>query len=61
MRLRPIRHSRGQSSMEYVVVCGAIALALGIGMSGPDSVLWQLVQAFGTAYRKFSYAISLPG
>jgi hypothetical protein len=47
--------------MEYVVVCGALALALGLGMSGPDSVLWQLVQAFGTVFRKFSYAISLPG
>jgi hypothetical protein len=47
--------------MEYVVVCGALALALGLGMSGQDSVLWQLVHAFATAFRKFSYAISLPG
>jgi hypothetical protein len=47
--------------MEYLVVCGALALALGLGMFGQDSVLWQLVQAFGTAFRKFSYAISLPG
>lgn len=55
------RRTRGQSSMEYLVVCGALALALGLGMSGQDSVLWQLVHAFGTAFRKFSYAISLPG
>lgn len=47
--------------MEYLVVCGVLALAIGLGMSGPDSVLWQLLQAFGTAFRKFSYAISLPG
>jgi hypothetical protein len=54
-------HARGQSSLEYVVVCGALALALGLGMSGQRSVLWQLVQAFATAFRKFSFAISLPG
>lgn len=61
MKLPPTWHARGQSSMEYVVVCGALAVALGLGMSGQDSVLWQLVHAFGTAYHKFSYAISLPG
>lgn len=52
---------RGQSSMEYVVVCAALAFALGVGMSGNQSVLLQLVQAFTTAYHNFSYAISLPG
>lgn len=61
MKRPPTSHARGQSSMEYLVVCGALALAIGLGMSGPDSVLWQLLQAFGTAFRKFSYAISLPG
>lgn len=61
MKRPPTWHARGQSSMEYLVVCGALALALGLGMSGQDSVLWQLVHAFGTAFRKFSYAISLPG
>jgi len=60
MRARGWR-MRGQASMEYIVVCGALALAVGLGMSAPDSVLLQLVQAFGTAFRKFSYAISLPG
>jgi hypothetical protein len=51
----------GQSSIEYVVVCAALALALGIAMANQDSVLWQLAEAFRTAFRKFSYAISLPG
>lgn len=51
----------GQSSMEYVVVCAALAFALGIGMrSGNDSVLLELLLAFQTAYERFSYAISLP-
>jgi hypothetical protein len=54
-------HVRGQSSIEYVVVCAALALALGVAMSNEHSVLWQLVDAFRTAFRKFSYAISLPG
>jgi hypothetical protein len=52
---------RGQSSMEYIVVCGALALALGIGMANDQSVLWQLLEAFRTAYQNFSYSISLPG
>jgi hypothetical protein len=56
-----IRYSRGQSSLEYVVVCAALAFALGIGMSNHDSALWQLVDAFRTAFHKFSYALSLPG
>lgn len=51
----------GQSSMEYLVVCGALALALGIGMSNDQSALWQLLDAFRTAYQNFSYSISLPG
>lgn len=57
------RHTaqRGQSSMEYVVVCAALALALGIGMANDQSVLWQLLEAFKTAYHNFSYSISLPG
>lgn len=54
-------YARGQSSLEYVVVCAALAFALGIGMSNHDSTLWQLVDAFRTAFHKFSYAISLPG
>lgn len=53
-------HARGQSSMEYVVVCAALALALGIAMANQDSVLWQLAEAFRTLFHKFSYAISLP-
>jgi hypothetical protein len=54
-------HSRGQASMEYVVVCAALAIALGIAMANQDSALWQLADAFRTAFRKFSYALSLPG
>lgn len=59
----PSKHlvaQRGQSSMEYVVVCAALAFALGIGMVDEHSVLYELVNAFKTAYQKFSYAISLP-
>ena len=52
---------RGQSSVEYVVVCGALALVLGIGMVDDTSVLRQLLQALGVAYQKFSHAMSLPG
>jgi hypothetical protein len=50
----------GQSSIEYLVVCAALAFALGVGMSGEDSVLHQLLVAFQTAYRRFSFALSRP-
>ncbi|MEN6587875.1 MAG: hypothetical protein ABFE02_17685 [Sulfuricella sp.] len=50
----------GQSSVEYVVVCAALAFALGVGMTDHNSVLWELIDAFNTAYQKFSYSMSLP-
>jgi len=50
----------GQSSIEYVVVCAALALALGIGMSDNKSVLVQLVDAFQLAYTRIAFAYSLP-
>ena len=56
------RHARmsGQSSMEYVVVCAALAVALGIGMSDNTSVLQQLIDAFRLAYTRIAFAYSLP-
>jgi hypothetical protein len=56
-----IEGAGGQSSIEYLVVCAALALALGVAMANQDSVLWQLAESFRTAFHKFSYAISLPG
>ena len=50
---------QGQSSTEYVIVCAALALALGLDMKSDTSVLWQLLDAFKSAYANFSYAISL--
>jgi hypothetical protein len=54
------RAQRGQSSTEYVIVCAALALALGLDMNADTSVLAQLVAAFKSAYANFGYAISLP-
>ena len=59
-RIKRCRY-RGQSSMEFVIVCAALTLALGLGLSGDDNVLTLLLNAFKTAYQNFSYAISLPG
>lgn len=53
------RHS-GQSSVEYAVVCAALAFALGIGMVDDTSVLRQLLGALQSAYRQFAFALSLP-
>lgn len=55
-----LRTQYGQAMTEYVVVSLALALALGIGLADENSVLWQLAEAFRDAYRKFSYALSLP-
>lgn len=57
--MRQARRCGGQSSVEYAVLCAAIALTLGIGMANSDSVLWQLVDALRTAYQKFTYSVSL--
>ncbi len=54
------RFHGGQSSIEYVVVCAAIALALGVGMHNDDSILKQLLEAFRTGYERISFALSLP-
>jgi hypothetical protein len=51
---------RAQSSTEYIIVCAALALALGLDMNANTSVRWQLIDAFKSAYANFSYAISLP-
>ncbi len=54
------RFIAGQSSVEYLVVCAALAIALGVGMAGDDSVLRQLLDAFATWYRRLSFALSVP-
>ena len=56
----PRRRQCGQSMIEYVLVCAVLAVVLGIGMAGQQSVLWRLIDGFQQGYRDFSYAISLP-
>lgn len=50
----------GQSTVEYVVLTAAIAMALGVGMVDEGSALRQLLDAFALAYKKITFAISLP-
>lgn len=50
----------GQSSTEYLVVCAALAIVLGVGMVDDSSALRQLLNAFVLSYQKISFAISLP-
>lgn len=51
---------QGQSSMEYLLVCAALAFALGVGMVDDNSALRQLLDAFVLSYQKISFATSLP-
>lgn len=59
---RPVPCSRqhGQSMIEYVIVCAALALVLGIGAIDNTSVLRELINAFQRGYQNYSYIISLP-
>lgn len=50
----------GQSMAEYLLLTAALALVLGLGMTDENSALRQLLSAFSLAYRKISFAISLP-
>jgi hypothetical protein len=56
----PQKKQTGQSSVEYLAICGAIALALGVGMTDDTSVLKQFMDALATGYKKISFAISIP-
>ena len=51
---------RGQVAAEYAIASAALALILGVGMVDDNSVLWELIRGFQTAYQRFSYALSLP-
>lgn len=58
--MRRQRPARGQSSVEYIIICAALVLALGIGMADDNSVLLQLLDAFKLAYARIAFAFSLP-
>ncbi len=51
---------RGQVAAEYAIASFALALILGVGMVDDNSVLWELIRGFQTAFQRFSYALSLP-
>lgn len=57
---------RGQSLMEYVIVCAALAIALFVPLPGSDdgagarSALEILLDGFQKAYQRFTHSISLP-
>jgi hypothetical protein len=61
-----LHKQRGQSMMEYTVVCGALAFALFYPIQdagSPDqakTAVQIVLDGFKLAYQKFSYAISIP-
>ena len=50
----------GQASPEYIVVCLILVVALGVGMVTDTSPLRQLLSAFFSAFKNYSFALSLP-
>ncbi|MCC2961275.1 hypothetical protein LK540_12665 [Massilia sp. IC2-278] len=67
-RLRRPAHGRqrGQSTMEYVVTCAALAVALFLPVPGSDNgagsrnTIQILLDGFEKAYQRFTHSISLP-
>jgi hypothetical protein len=59
MVLSPTSQS-GQSMFEYLLISAIFAFALGIGMVDSTSPLRVFIEGFQTAYKNFSYALSLP-
>lgn len=60
------RTRRGQSMIDYLVACAALAFALFVPLrdaASPDeprTAAGIVLHAFQTAYDRFSYAMSLP-
>ena len=59
-------HQHGQSTMEYVVTCAALAVALFLPLPGSDdgagsrNTIQILLDGFEKAYQRFTHSISLP-
>jgi hypothetical protein len=65
--LRRSGDQSGQAALEYLVVCAALAFALFVPVqddpASPDqarTTVQIVLDGFQTAYKKISYAISLP-
>lgn len=56
----PTAACRGQSSLEYVIACATLALALGLSLADGEGALGALLQGLRAAYGNFSFALSLP-
>lgn len=57
---RFIRCTRGQTMVEYVLILTFFAIVLLIPDASGQSALDTLLKALADAYRRFSYALSLP-
>lgn len=60
MKFRSRRALQGQTMVEYVIVLVAFSIVLLIPYDGNASVLDQMLAALQEAYKRFSYALSLP-
>lgn len=60
MKVRSRRGPRGQAMVEYVIVLVAFSIVLLIPYDGKASVMDQMLAALIEAYKRFSYALSLP-
>ncbi|MDZ7813016.1 MAG: hypothetical protein U5L74_07815 [Ideonella sp.] len=54
------RAVQGQTMVEYVIILVAFSILLLIPYDGKTSVMDQMLAALLEAYKRFSYALSLP-
>lgn len=60
MKIRSRRATQGQTMVEYVVILVAFSIILLIPYDDKTSVMDQMLSALLEAYKRFSYALSLP-
>lgn len=60
MKFRSRQAQQGQTMVEYVIVLAAFSVILLVPYDGNVSVLDQMFAALQEAYKRFSYALSLP-
>lgn len=54
------RHCKAQAATEFLVVCAAVATAIGLGLGPHGGLLASLLDSFRTAFAHFSFALSIP-
>jgi hypothetical protein len=53
-------HDRGQSTVEFLVICALVVAIFATPVDGHSSLLEMFLEAVRTGYRKFLAALAVP-